>query len=316
MTWRITSDVSAFAEKAGPFLRSSPVRHTVLLTVLAALRSRGPHAYGESDPLLGWWTTPTGEVSGVLMQTPPYPLTLTEVPSEAVPAAAAALASHLLPGPPPPPGSPEALPSGTLPLPGSSEVSPSAVEVPPLSAANLLVGDVPAFTAAWRSHVGGTVHPGRQTRLFRLEKLTPPDPFPPGAARLATSADRPLLIDWLRAFHDFIGEQPHDLGGLVDDRLSHDGLTLWESAGGPVAMAACSRSEAGMVRVQYVYTPPEHRRQGFGGAATTAATRNALDAGASEVVLFTDLANPTSNALYPRLGYRPIEDRAVVEFSS
>jgi MOSC domain-containing protein YiiM len=30
------------------------------------------------------------------------------------------------------------------------------------------------------------------------------------------------------------------------------------------------------------------------------------------VVLFTDLANPTSNALYQRLGYRPIEDRTVV----
>jgi hypothetical protein len=45
-----------------------------------------------------------------------------------------------------------------------------------------------------------------------------------------------------------------------------------------------------------------------------AATRNALDAGATGVVLFTDLANPASNALYPRPGHRPIEDRAVVEF--
>ncbi|WP_433793278.1 GNAT family N-acetyltransferase [Actinoplanes sp. CA-252034] len=52
-----------------------------------------------------------------------------------------------------------------------------------------------------------------------------------------------------------------------------------------------------------------------GSRPATAATRNALDAGASDVVLFTDLANPTSNALYPRLGYRPIEDRAVVDFS-
>jgi hypothetical protein len=40
----------------------------------------------------------------------------------------------------------------------------------------------------------------------------------------------------------------------------------------------------------------------------------ALDTGAVDVVLFTDLANPTSNALYQRLGYRPVEDRAVVEF--
>jgi predicted GNAT family acetyltransferase len=42
----------------------------------------------------------------------------------------------------------------------------------------------------------------------------------------------------------------------------------------------------------------------------------ALDAGAKHVVLFTDLANPTSNALYPRLGYRPVEDRIVLSFGT
>jgi hypothetical protein len=36
--------------------------------------------------------------------------------------------------------------------------------------------------------------------------------------------------------------------------------------------------------------------------------------GPREVVLFTDLANPTSNALYQRLGYRPVTDRAVLRF--
>ncbi|MDI6098597.1 GNAT family N-acetyltransferase [Actinoplanes sp. NEAU-A12] len=244
MTWRLTSDVSAFAENAGPFLRSSPVRHTVLLTVLAALRSRGPHAYGEGDPVFGWWTSPSGEVSGALLQTPPYPLTLTEVPPEAVPAAATALAAYLLPA------------SSSAGLPPTAPFS----AVPPL-----------APSICW------------------------PVMFPLSPRRGGL----------------WPGEPPRPAG-----RPAHGGLTVWESAGGPVAMAATSRSEAGMVRVQCVYTPPEHRRQGFGGAATNAATRNALDAGASEVVLFTDLSNPASNALYPRLGFQPIEDRAVVEFSS
>jgi hypothetical protein len=39
-----------------------------------------------------------------------------------------------------------------------------------------------------------------------------------------------------------------------------------------------------------------------------------VDPGATEVVLYTDLANPTSNALYERLGYRPVEDRTVLTF--
>ena len=35
----------------------------------------------------------------------------------------------------------------------------------------------------------------------------------------------------------------------------------------------------------------------------------------AEAVLYTDLANPASNALYQRLGYRPVEDRAVLSFT-
>jgi predicted GNAT family acetyltransferase len=32
------------------------------------------------------------------------------------------------------------------------------------------------------------------------------------------------------------------------------------------------------------------------------------------VLLFTNLANPTSNALYQRIGYRPVMDFAVYDF--
>ena len=47
---------------------------------------------------------------------------------------------------------------------------------------------------------------------------------------------------------------------------------------------------------------------------TAAASRAALEGGGREVVLFTDLANPTSNELYQRLGYRPVSERAVLAF--
>jgi predicted GNAT family acetyltransferase len=49
---------------------------------------------------------------------------------------------------------------------------------------------------------------------------------------------------------------------------------------------------------------------------TSAVTQAALDAGAADVVLFTDVANPTSNGVYQRLGYRPIETRVVTEFKA
>ena len=68
-----------------------------------------------------------------------------------------------------------------------------------------------------------------------------------------------------------------------------------------------------MSRVGPVYTPPGHRRHGYGAAVTAAAARWASDAGARQVVLFVDEANPTTNRLYPRLGFRPVHE--VVELS-
>ncbi|MEU4421281.1 GNAT family N-acetyltransferase [Actinoplanes sp. NPDC024001] len=278
MAWQLTTEVERFTDVAGDFLRSEPVRHTTFLTVLDGLRRHGPHAYGVQDPTLGWWSTSAGEVGGVLLCTPPYPVMLSAVPPAAVPAAVEALAGH------------------------------------PLTGANLLAADVDTFVAGWQSQTGATAVPGMRTRLFELDRLIPPAPMPPGSPRVASTADRPLLIDWFRAFHADIGEDLPAAEQHVDDRLSFGGVTLWEENGSPVAMAVRTRTQAAMARIQSVYTPATHRRRGFGGAATTVATQAALDDGAAHVVLFTDLANPTSNALYQRLGYRPIEDRAVVKF--
>ncbi|WP_328464910.1 GNAT family N-acetyltransferase [Actinoplanes sp. NBC_00393] len=280
MAWTLTTDLEQFIATAGRFLRSEPVRHTVFLTLIEGLRSQGPHVYGPQAPHFGWWSPPADEVCGALIHTPPFPVMFTELPAEAVPAAVGALAGH------------------------------------PLSGANLLAGDVAAFTAGWQERTGVKASAGMRTRLFRLDRLISPDPAPTGGARPATEADRALLIDWLDTYHEYIGEQPPDLEAMVDARLESGGVTLWEDGGVPVALAIRSRPEAGMVRIQTVYTPAEHRRRGYGAGVTTAATQAALDAGATDVVLFTDLANPTSNALYPRLGYRPIEDRAVVKFPS
>jgi len=82
----------------------------------------------------------------------------------------------------------------------------------------------------------------------------------------------------------------------------------------PVSLAGRNRTAGGQARIGPVYTPPDLRGRGFGGAATAAITQAALDDGAEGVVLFTDLANPTSNTLYQRLGYRPISDWTVFRF--
>ncbi|MFF9840756.1 GNAT family N-acetyltransferase [Streptomyces sp. NPDC020422] len=156
----------------------------------------------------------------------------------------------------------------------------------------------------------------RGMRLYRLGgALTPPHPAPPGRARVAGPKDVPLAVAWMREFARDIGEDPDaDYTANIEGRVADARLRLWEVAGRPVAMASVSRVVAGQARVSPVYTPPADRARGYGGAVTCAVSRAALDAGARQVLLFTDLANPTSNALYQRLGYRPLGDHCAVEF--
>ena len=280
MGWHTTTDVDEFLGVAGDFLRSRPVENTVMLTLAGTLQRRGPHVYGPEDPYYGWWTSADGAVEGALLQTPPYPLLLSVAPADAVPAAADLLSDRFLPG------------------------------------VNGLVADADAFAAAWQRRTGSATKPGRRSRLYRLDRLTPPSPMPAGAARVAGDGDRAQLVDWFHAFHADIHEEARAVDEMVDDRLSYGGLTVWEVDGRPVSMAGVSRPEGGAVRVNAVYTPPQMRGRGYGAAVTSTVTQAALDAGADDVVLFTDLANPTSNALYQRLGYRPVEDRSVVEFTA
>jgi predicted GNAT family acetyltransferase len=100
----------------------------------------------------------------------------------------------------------------------------------------------------------------------------------------------------------------------VDRRLGYGGITFWEAGGAPVSVAGLTRAVSGMARVGPVYTPPELRGRGYAAGATAAVSQAALDAGGRELVLYTDLANPVSNALYERLGYRAVEDRVLLSF--
>jgi predicted GNAT family acetyltransferase len=152
-------------------------------------------------------------------------------------------------------------------------------------------------------------------RLHRLTSLVPPDPPPSGRARTATTGDAALLERWTVAFGAEAGDVVHDVPTLVADRLSFSGFMLWEDEGEPVSYAAANRQLANAVRIGPVYTPPEQRRRGYAAGATAAAAAAALAGGATEVLLFTDLANPTSNALYQRLGFEGLVDRVLLEFA-
>uniref|UniRef100_A0AAU3GNM7 GNAT family N-acetyltransferase n=1 Tax=Streptomyces sp. NBC_01401 TaxID=2903854 RepID=A0AAU3GNM7_9ACTN len=164
-----------------------------------------------------------------------------------------------------------------------------------------------ALAARWPNHRVDEEH-----RLYRLGTLTPPAPAPSGAPRTATPADRALLVGWIRAFGDETGQSGDRAERIVDERTAHGGFTLWEADGVPVATAGVSRRIADTVRVSAVYTPPGHRGRGYAAAVTAEVSRVAREEGAEEVLLFADLANPTSNGVYRRIGYEAVSDRLLI----
>ncbi len=162
---------------------------------------------------------------------------------------------------------------------------------------------------------GRAVRLVRAERLFRLSELRAP--VVPGGARPAHAADLDLVRAWFRAFLLEAGlPEGGDLDAEVANRVAAGRVLLWEADGAVVSLAGHQPVAFGGVRVGPVYTPPAQRGRGYGAGVTAAVTQRALDLGAKEVVLMTDLTNPTANALYPRLGYVPVVDRAVLEISS
>ena len=87
-----------------------------------------------------------------------------------------------------------------------------------------------------------------------------------------------------------------------------DGFWLWEArAAVPVSLSGFTTIDGG-ARIGPVYTPPEHRGNGYATNLVAAQTAWLLDRGAGPCFLYTDLANPTSNAIYGRIGYERICD--------
>ena len=77
-------------------------------------------------------------------------------------------------------------------------------------------------------------------------------------------------------------------------------------------MAAVTRPVARTVRISMVYTPPEHRRNGYAAAVMLAVSRAALGGQMREVVLITEENRP--QRLAARLGYELIGERAELRF--
>jgi hypothetical protein len=167
-----------------------------------------------------------------------------------------------------------------------------------------------AFASVWCEPHGLVSRLAVAERIYRLERVIPPTGVP-GHVRIATEADRDLLIEWV---DEFLGEalerrNPQEASVLVDRSFRTGSRTwyLWDD-GGAVSVAASGGPTPNGIRIGPVYTPPELRRRGYASAVTAATSQAELDKGRRFIFLFTDLSNPTSNKIYQQIGYEPVID--------
>ncbi len=151
-------------------------------------------------------------------------------------------------------------------------------------------------------------------RIYRLDRVKK-TAYCTGKIRLASEEDRIILVDWAKGFlQESLGEEPTHAESLVDAQLNNGTLFVWEDHG-IVSMAAKSRETINGAVVSFVYTPPEKRQRGYATALVARLSEYLLTQGYQFCALFTDLANPTSNAIYQKIGYYPVMDFDRYEFT-
>jgi uncharacterized protein len=274
----------AFLEGVEPFLLRDEACHNLLLGIPARLIGRGSGA--ATDVYLAA-AVDRGEIAGAAMMTPPWQLVLSQTTRlDAI----RRIAEDLAPVGPAPPG-----------VHGPDPIADAFVEV-------------------WRHLTGERAKRTLHERIHRLDAVRS---VPPVAGRLrpAEDADRPLLLEWLQAFaaeaFGVDNRPPVEAKTVLDTRLGTggEGLVLWQDVE-PRCMAGYAGATRNGIRIGPVYTPPEHRGRGYATACVAELSRLLLERGRRFCMLYTDLANPTSNRIYRRIGYEPVCDVAKYRFEA
>jgi GNAT superfamily N-acetyltransferase len=269
-------DARAFYARVAPFLERNEAAHTFHLGLRERLE-RDPHTFGPADPVLVA-AFDRGEVIGIATQTPPYQAVLSLFDDVR---GAEAIA--------------ERLQRDGVNLPGV---------MAPLDAG-------PVFVDRWCALTGARARVTLEERIYEATEVVPPRPTS-GRMRPYAETDRDVVLGFMAAFHtEAMPDSPEpDPEEFLRRRLAEaeGGLVLWEDGGRPVSLAGYGAPSPNAMRIGPVYTPPALRGRGYASALTAAVTEHVLASGRRFCFLFTNLANPTSNSIYQKIGYRPVLD--------
>lgn len=264
---------AAFLAEAEDYLCQAEVENNLILGIARELAER-PAAPGEDHYFATVWRG--GSIQGCAFRTMAGKVGVTRVPEREV---LAVIARDVL----------EACPDA------ASVLGPEPT-----------AGEMAALLAA---ATGRRPVPWMSQRIHELQRVTVLTGLPGGRLRVAEGSESAVLAPWVGAMLRMISD-PRDPVEVTRERIDSGQLLVWDD-GGPVSMAAWTGKTRHGVRINLVYTPPELRGRGYATACVAALSQRLLDQGNRSCCLYTDLANPTSNAIYARIGYRPVCDAAL-----
>ena len=269
------SNAAEFLSSSESWLLDAEPENNLIIGLAYQSRSQG----GGLDEY--WATVCNGdEIVGAAFRTPPYPLGVTRMPADAIPA--------LL-----------------------DDVEAVYQELPGVGGP---IEVVEQLAPRWRNRHGVAWHVKFHQRIHVLTRPAIVGALPPGRLRRMSDSDENVIWEWMAAFVRDTGTSAPPKS-LVQRQLDQRRFYFWDDNGSRCMLAA-ARDTPGGACITAVYTPFAYRRNGYATAAVAALSKNLLNAGKRFCCLYTDLSNPTSNAIYARIGYEPVRDDMELVFKS
>ena len=176
-------------------------------------------------------------------------------------------------------------------------------------------GQIEGAVAEWTNADGREAKVVMRQRAYKLTSVEPLSRAS-GTLRVATPADLDLVAEWISEFESeaLAAVAPQSTRASAERRIAAGEIHLWCDPE-PRTMAASARPTRHAIAVNGVYTPERWRRRGYATACVAGLSEVLLALGFEFCVLYTDLANPTSNSIYARIGYRPVRDFLMYELT-
>ena len=278
MEWEMYSDAMVFAEQVEALLYKREDEYSLFIGILEQIKE------GRYEEYYLGIAKMDGEIAAVCLMTPPHPLQLISFNGHA--------------------GLEKSI---------AEKLMDSGIWV------DSIIGDrqtADAFARAWSAKKGTVPKEVMNQGLYRADSVNRKLVKSPGTWRVASGKDAQLLEEWMLLFERDTGiaaSTPAEAARKIDDFLERKEVFVWEDRGEVVSCMKKARPSKHGITVSFVFTPAKYRRRGYARTLVAEVTEELLEE-YDFVMLYTDLANPTSNKIYREIGYEQIANPVHLKF--